>query len=176
MRELVQSSAEVEEKTSEVRMLAWHSQSMEVWRWKVTSRGRVPPHAAHLPGGQAVAADKDREWVEEPRYAVRIETAPDGGRVACAGVSRDGAWIGCGLSRRFALYQLAHTADGSVDVTKSVLPKALVNTGVRALVFLHGDGYAEVCAVGGLQAMIESFVGLPWSEFDTEIVLVNDPR
>ena len=45
----------------------------------------------------------------------------------------------------------------------------------RALVFLHGDGYAEVCAVGGLQAMIESFVGLPWSEFDTEIVLVNDP-
>ena len=56
-----------EEKTSEVRMLAWHSQSMEVWRWKVTSRGRVPPHAAHLPGGQAVAADKDREWVEERR-------------------------------------------------------------------------------------------------------------
>jgi WD40 repeat protein len=138
-----------EEKTSEVRMLAWHSQSMEVWRWKVTSRGRVPPHAAHLPGGQAVAADKDREWVEEPRYAVRIETAPDGGRVACAGVSRDGAWIGCGLSRRFALYQLAHTADGSVDVTKSVLPKALVNTGVRALVFLHDSSCVAVAQTSG---------------------------
>lgn len=138
-------------KTCEVRMLACHLQSMEVWRWKVTRRGSLP-----MAGGGPVSADmhrewadKDREWVEEPRYAVRIQTAPDGGRVACGAVSADGAWIGCGLSKRFALYQLADKPDGSVDVAKCVLPKSLQNTGVRALVFLHDSSCVALAQTSG---------------------------
>jgi WD40 repeat protein len=152
-------------KTCEVRMLACHLQSMEVWRWKVTRRGSLAmagggPASAGLGLGRHApvsvsadthrqGADKDREWVEEPRYAVRIETAPDGGRVACGAVSADGAWIGCGLSKRFALYQLSDKPDGSVDVAKCVLPKSLQNTGVRALVFLHDSSCVAVAQTSG---------------------------
>jgi len=138
-------------KTCEVRMLACHLQWMEVWRWKVTSRGSLPMQGVGPVSADKHRewADKDREWVEEPRYAVRIETASDGGRVACGAVSADGAWIGCGLSKRFALYQLADKPDGSVDVAKSVLPKSLQNTGVRALVFLHDSSCVAVAQTCG---------------------------
>lgn len=137
--------------TCEVRMLAWQSDALDLWRWKVTSRGEPTTQSPHSAASAAAPrADAEREWVDEPRYAVRIETSQEGGRVACAQVSNDGQWIACGLAGRLTLYRLRDQPDGALDVVKcETLPKKLSATGVRALAFLPDCSHLAVAQSSG---------------------------
>lgn len=121
-------------KACEVRMLAWQAHVIDLWRWKVTSRGSLASPSPS-PHSSSTGTAAEREWVDEPRYAVRIETAVGGGRVACASISHDGQWIACALSSRLAIYRVHDKADGGLDVVKSLLPKVLEQATVGALAF-----------------------------------------
>jgi len=141
-----------QQNTCEVRMLACQSEALDLWRWKVTSRGASAAPSPHSAASAAAPtrADADREWVDEPRYALRIETSAEGGRVACASVSHDGQWIACGLAGRLTLYRLHDLPDGSLDVVKcQTLPKKLANTGVRALAFLPDSSCLVLAQTSG---------------------------
>lgn len=147
-----------DDKACEVRMVAWQADTIDLWRWKLTWRGSMAAPSPHTcSSSPAAAAERDREWVDEPRYAVRIQSAAGGGRLACASISPDGQWIACGLASRLALYRVSEKgkADDGLDVTKTRLPKALQETGVRALVFLPDSRSLVVSQTTGLLRVID---------------------
>ena len=102
--------------SSEVRMLAWQPDALQLWRWKVTSRGGADAAgvmAPHAPAAAAAAAATgvDREWVDEPRYAVRVEPAAGAGRLSCAALAPDGSRMAAGIGSKLVVYQVLHAAD-----------------------------------------------------------------
>jgi len=145
-----------DDKTCEVRMVAWQADAVDVWRWKLTRRGSMAaplPHASRQAVGTQ-PADRDREWVDEPRYAVRIQAAAGGGRMTCAAVSPDGQWVACGLASRLALYRVSEKPDDGLDVVKCQLSKKLRETGVRALVFLPDSRTLVVAQTSGVLLVV----------------------
>jgi len=130
----------------EVRMLAVHSSSLDLWRWRLSPADAPPTKGSKgsaSPGGEVAVgagpgggAAGGPGGVEPPRYAVRINTAADD-NIACAAISPDGAWVACAHASRLSLYKLTEDDDGTLDVDKVNIPKAVARGSANAVTFLR---------------------------------------